>query len=452
MRAWLAAVLILCAVPVFAQEEAAAPPSQPSGEIATTPAAGDDAAIRDRIRSIIGELDGFESVDVTVREGIVTYSGDVLDASRIPRLDEIAARVDGVVAIQNDVVEDTDVGRRIDPVLDRFRTRLAQAVNYLPLLVIALVAGGLVTALGVALARWDRLWLRLAPNAFIAEIYRTVLRLAFFVIGAVVALDILNATALLSTLLGAAGIIGLAVGFAVRDTVENFIASVMLSLRQPFQPDDIVDIEGSMGTVIRLTSRATILLDPDGNHLRLPNAVVFKAKIINYTRNHVRRFGFALGIDPNDDLAAAKRIGTETLASLDFVLDDPPPQAWVAESGDSTVTMEFYGWLDQRATAFHAARGEALRVVMAALTRADIGLPEPSYRLNIGGGGLPVLDLPDKANRPETLVATEADPPPDAPNPAPEDVAADTTISRMVSEERRKDPRGDLLSHGAPPE
>ena len=452
MRARLAALLILCAVPAFAQEEGTATPTQPSGEIETTQAAGDDAAIRARIRSIIAELDGFETVDVFVREGIVTFTGEVLDASQVPRLDEIAARVDGVVAIQNDVVEDTDVSRRIDPVLDRFRDRLTQVVGYLPLLVIALVAGGLVMAAGFALARWDRPWVRLAPNAFIAEIYRTILRLAFVVIGVVVALDILNATALLSTLLGAAGIVGLAVGFAVRDTVENFIASVMLSLRQPFQPNDVVDIEGSLGTVIRLTSRATILLDPDGNHVRLPNAVVFKAKIINYTRNHERRFGFALGIDPNDDLAEAKRIGAETLAALDFVLDDPPPQVWVAEAGDSTVTMEFYGWLDQRATAFNAARGEALRVVMAALTQAGIGLPEPSYRLSIAGGGLPVLDLPDRTNRPEALVATEAEPPADPAPPVPEDVTADTTISRMVLEERRKEPLGDLLRHGAPPE
>lgn len=62
-----------------------------------------------------------------------------------------------------------------------------------------------------------------------------------FIVGAlVIALDVMNATALLSTILGAAGIIGLALGFAVRDTVENFIASIMLSIRQPFRPNDTV--------------------------------------------------------------------------------------------------------------------------------------------------------------------------------------------------------------------
>ena len=83
-------------------------------------------------------------------------------------------------------------------------------------------------------------WNRIAPNAFIAELYRQLVRLMFIVGALVIALDVMNATALLSTILGAAGIIGLALGFAVRDTVENFIASIMLSIRQPFRPNDTV--------------------------------------------------------------------------------------------------------------------------------------------------------------------------------------------------------------------
>lgn len=320
------ALLILLTLfpwPAVAQDAA-----QPSGAISTTQDNGGDAAIETRIEGIIAELDGYADIAVDVREGIVTFSGEVLDAEAIPRLEELAARVNGVVAIENDVTESTDVARRLDPVADRFAERARQFVNYLPLLTVAVLAGALVIVAGILLARWDAPWRRLAPNAFIADIYRLLLRLAFVVAGIVVALDILNATALLTGLLGAAGIVGLAVGFAVRDTVENFIASVMLSLRQPFRPNDVVDIEGSLGSVIRLTSRATILLDPDGNHLRLPNSFVFKAKILNYTRNAERRFGFVLGVDPNDDLAQAKRIGLDTIAGLDFVLADPPPQVW----------------------------------------------------------------------------------------------------------------------------
>ena len=66
---------------------------------------------------------------VDVREGIVTFRGEVLDAVAIPRLDEMAARVDGVVAIENEVIESTDVVRRLDPVAERFAARGRQFVR-----------------------------------------------------------------------------------------------------------------------------------------------------------------------------------------------------------------------------------------------------------------------------------------------------------------------------------
>jgi small-conductance mechanosensitive channel len=452
-RALLLILALGLAAPAAAQEAGA-----PAGAISTEATVGTDAAIERRIEGILAELDGFGAVGVDVSEGIVRLTGEVLDAAAVDRLDEIANRVEGVVAVENDVAESTAVAERLDPVIERFGDRLAEFWARAPLLMVALLAGLVVAAAGWLLARWEAPWRRLAPNAFIADIYRMVLRLAFVAAGVVVALDILGATAVLAGLFGAVGIVGIAVGFAVRDTVENFIASIMLSLRQPFRPNDFVDIEGSMGSVVRLTSRATILIDLDGNHLRLPNAVVFKARILNYTRNPHRRFAFDLGIDPGDDLAAAKRIGVETLRGLDFTLDDPAPAAWIQEAGDSTITMTFSGWLDQRNADWIAARGEALRVVMAALTRADIGLPEPTYRLNLAGGALPVVDLPDRAGRSGRLVVEEVDadeldaPARQAPPPVHEKIRPDPTIGRMVAEERREKPGDDLLSPAAPEE
>lgn len=117
----------------------------------------------------------------------------------------------------------------------------------------------------------------------------------------IVALQILGATALLGLVLGSAGVIGIALGFAVRDTVDNYVSSLMLSIRQPFRANDHVLIGDSEGRVIRLTSRATILMTLDGNHLRIPNATAFKAIILNYTRNPQRRIEFNLGIDSDDD-------------------------------------------------------------------------------------------------------------------------------------------------------
>ena len=429
------ALLLLLAIavttPAPAQEAAS---DQPSGSIAVDDSAQQDAAIAVRIRDILGELGGYDDVTVTVTSGIVTLKGQTLDSSALEQLGEIVTRVEGVVAIRNEVTETTDVVERLNPAVERFRKRAESAVAFLPLLLVAVAAFILIVLLGFAIARMRQPWSRLAPNAFIADIYRQVLRIAFAIAGLVIALDILGATALLSTILGAAGIIGLAIGFAVRDTVENFIASIMLSVRQPFRPNDVVEIEGDCGNVIRLTSRATILLSFDGNHIRIPNATVFKSRIINYTRNAERRFVFDLGIDPNANLALARDTAVETLKGLDYVLAEPAANAWIEDVGDSTVTLRCAGWIDQDSTSLAVARGEAIRITMAALTAADIAMPEPTFRVRQEG---------DQPTEPKSAPAEKA-PPPSDPEP-PADTSPETALDRLIEEERNQPENPDLL-------
>jgi osmotically-inducible protein OsmY len=88
---------------------------QPTGTITVDDSAEQDAAIANRIREILMELDGYEDVTVTVNSGIVTLRGTALDGPAVSRLNEIAGRVQGVVTIENRVQETTDVARRLDP-------------------------------------------------------------------------------------------------------------------------------------------------------------------------------------------------------------------------------------------------------------------------------------------------------------------------------------------------
>lgn len=373
------ALTALSALPALAQT--APVTEQPSGPISVEDSATVDAAIAVRIRDILTELEGYEDVTVTVTSGIVTLKGTTLNAELAEALSGLVTRVDGVVAIRNEVAETTDVVERLNPAMERFSQRMSQMVAYLPLLMVAVLAFAIVFGAGLLLARMRQPWNRLAPNAFIADIYRIVLRLGFLVAGLVVALDILGATALLSTILGAAGIIGLAIGFAVKDTVENFIASIMLSIRQPFRPNDAIEINGDEGKVIRLTSRATILLSWDGNHIRIPNSTVFKSRIVNYTRNAERRFLFDVGVAPDTDLGAALKLAEEALAALPFTLATPSPSVWIDGIGDSTVTLRMVGWIDQRETGLLAAKSESIRMILTRFTESGIAMPEPTYRL-----------------------------------------------------------------------
>ncbi|MEP1765569.1 MAG: mechanosensitive ion channel domain-containing protein [Sulfitobacter sp.] len=435
----LIAILLCLLLPLGLQAQTT---DQPSGTITIDDSAAQDTAIENRIRDILEELDGFTNVTVAVSSGIVTLQGSTLDMTTAHSLNDLVGRVQGVVAIENEVAETTDIMQRLHPAIERFKARGKQAVTFLPLAMVAVSLFVIIVIIGFAIARRKQPWDRLAPNAFIADIYRQVLRLAFVIGALVVALDILNATALLSGILGAAGIVGLAIGFAVRDTVENFIASIMLSIRQPFRPHDTVEIEGDTGKVIRLTSRATILLSFDGNHIRIPNATVFKSRIVNFSRNAERRFTFQLAVSPEADLAHAQTIAMATIENLPFVLETPHASVWIDSVDDSWVTMGMAAWINQNDTSIVLARSEAIRLVQAAYDTAGIAAQPPAYRLLNGSA---ILGTAEGSPAP----APEFEGPDVPPAPAQDvDALEDKQLAQIVDLERAEE-HSDLLRENA---
>ncbi|WP_197078433.1 mechanosensitive ion channel domain-containing protein [Hoeflea sp. IMCC20628] len=446
------------ASPAFAQETKE--PAGPVIEIGDAVTA--DAQIRNRIQTIFREIDGLGHLGVSVTSGVVRLSGQVEEAALAQKAEDLVSRVAGVVAIENRLTEQTAVTERLKPVIGRFETRMQQTLDYLPLVLVAAMVWLLIGLLGWFITTRKQPWGWLTPNAFIADLLRQTVWLAFLMLGAVVALDILGATAVLGTILGAVGIIGLAIGFAVKDTVENYIASILLSIRQPFQPRDFIALEGMEGFVIRLTSRATILMDIDGNHIRIPNATVFKATIVNYSRNPERRFSFELGVDADSTLQEALAICQQTLVGLGFVLTKPEPGAWIEKIGDSNVLIGVSGWINQTETDFVKARSEAIRTVKTALEVAGFALPEPIYRLRFDAGdSVPTAEqpkqkpgtkpAPGKTPSPEPKSALPPTPPS---SPAPRDQAndevtdtgVDEAVLKKVDDERQAEPGADLLS------
>ena len=421
---------LLASLPLSAQ------PQEATGPITTETSSQQDAAIATRMREILTELGNYGDVTVSVNEGIVTLRGTATSAMDAQALVPLATRIEGVVAVKNEVTETADIAERLNPAFDRFRARIDQIIIFLPLAAIAALVFAVVVFVGYAIARMRQPWERLAPNAFVADIYRQLTRIVFFIFGIVIALDILNATALLSTILGAAGIIGLALGFAVRDTVENFIASVMLSFRQPFRPNDTVEINGDQGKVIRLTSRATILLSFDGNHIRIPNATVFKSRIINYTQNAERRFMFSVTVDRDADLQATRTLAENTVQDLPFILAEPAAQTWIEALHPGGVELVVTGWVDQNDTSIVRAKGEALRQVKLAIQAAGVIIPDATQAISLTREA-PVAPgyEPRESTKVETVEATD-----------------DAALARIVEAERVTGEADDLLHKDRPKE
>jgi small-conductance mechanosensitive channel len=385
-----------------------------------------DADIAVRMREILAELGNYGDVTVQVNDGVVTLRGTTTSAAEITALSPLATGITGVVAVKNQVTETADIARRLDPAIERFRSRIDQFIVFFPLALIAALVFSFVVFVGFAVARMRQPWERLAPNLFIAELLRQLLRIAFVIFGIVIALDIVNATALLSTILGAAGLIGLALGFAVRDTVENFIASIMLSIRQPFRPNDTVEINGDQGKVIRLTSRATILLSFDGNHIRIPNATVFKSRIINFSQNVERRFKFTIMVERDADLKATRSLVADTVQALPFTLPEPAADTWIEALHPSGVELIVTGWVNQNESSLARAKGEALRQVKLAIQGAGIVIPDATQAIQV------IQEQAKPASSESTRVETVT-------------AKGDAALTRIVDAERDLDSSEDLL-------
>lgn len=341
-----------------------------------------DDEIHARIVGIFGAIDGLDKINVHVKQGVVTLTGESANDKHATQAVKIALRISDVLAVNDHIHRTLDVQDNVSTVISDWTNQAKSWTKALPLLLVALAMMAALTWFGNYLSHRQKIWQKITPNPFVADLLAQTVKVVFFMLGLMLALSLMGAQSLIGTLLGGAGVLGIAVGFAVKDTIENYIASLMLSIRQPFRAKDRVKINDKEGIVVRLTSRATILMTLDGNHLRIPNAEVFKGTILNYSKNPERRFTFELGVDANNDPLAAIKVGLDAINALSFVLQEPKAIAIINEVGDSNIVLEFQVWVNQNQTDFLKARTIAIREAKHALENNGFHLPEPIYMLN----------------------------------------------------------------------
>ena len=354
---------------------AAAPnPQQVASELRA--GARKDGRIASAVAARLLRQPALSQVTVEVQGGIVTLGGKVPEDSDRDQAQALARQVRGVGDVVNAMQLDASVQTRFDRALDQVKERVIRIVAAAPLLVIAAAIVLFAWWIGTLVARRPVRWLKQhSDNPYMDGLFRRILQSAIVLGGILLALNLLGATALVGAVLGSAGVIGLALGFAFRDVAENYIAGVLLSLRRPFAPGDQLVIDRYEGKVVALTSRATLLMTLDGNHLSLPNALVFKSVVLNYSVNPKRRFDFSLLIDPAESIRESQQLALAEIARVDGVLSEPAP-SWIAENFvASGISLKFYGWVDQRSSDIGKVRSEALRAVKGAFAKAGIEAP-----------------------------------------------------------------------------
>jgi len=221
-----------------------------------------------------------------------------------------------------------------------------------------------------------------------------VIFLLFLIIGIVIFLNQIGLGRAASGLLAGAGVSALILGFAFKDIGENFLAGFFLAFSRPFGIGDVIEIEGLKGTVKALSFRNTHIRTFDGKDIFLPNAMLIKNPLINFTRDGLLRHNFLVGIDYGDDIAEVTRLILETLKEIKSIEheDNLAPFLQIDEFGTSTINIRIFYWVNSYEYKMNFAdiRTEVMNSVVKSLMEKGFTLPADIVELKIYQEGQPI--------------------------------------------------------------
>ncbi len=202
------------------------------------------------------------------------------------------------------------------------------------------------------------------------------------IVGLVYALGALGVQ--IGPLLGALGIAGIALAFALQDILENFVAGVLLQIRRPFTYGDEVRINDHEGRVSGIDARVVTIDTPDGETVMVPSATVIKSDVVNYTRRGERRTDLPIGVAYGSDLSIARRALEGAVAGADGVLADPAPAVLLVGFGDSSIDFVVRFWHSPEIASFWRVRDTVAAAVDRSLADAGIEIPFPQRTVWFG--------------------------------------------------------------------
>ncbi|NOQ20017.1 MAG: mechanosensitive ion channel [Desulfobacterales bacterium] len=184
-------------------------------------------------------------------------------------------------------------------------------------------------------------------------VFDLLIRFADFIIYAVaiiIALDILGINVM--PFIAGAGIVGLAIGFAAKDTLSNLISGILLIIDRPFEVNDRIEVwsapadSATWGDVIDIGLRATKIKTTDNIVIIIPNNEIMRRDIINYTIISEKiRVRINIGIAYDADLQKTKNVILQVAQATEGVVDDPPPKVVVRNFGESSVDLQLRVWI-----------------------------------------------------------------------------------------------------------
>ena len=210
---------------------------------------------------------------------------------------------------------------------------------------------------------------------FLANILNAILMVAVIL----AAVDTLGVN--ITSLLAVVGAAGLAIGLALKDSLGNFAAGVMLIIFRPFGKGDLVVVAGTTGVVEEVRIFNTILVTPDNKEITIPNALITADPITNYSARDQRRVDLVIGVGYDDDLKLANEVITKVVTGHEKVLDEPAFKIFVSELADSSVNFNVRPWV--KTEDYWAVYGDLLESIKVELESAGCNIPYPQRDVHL---------------------------------------------------------------------
>ena len=294
------------------------------------------------------------------------------------------------------------------------------------------LTGFLILILGFLVARFARAtFRRLFGERLSAQqnmLGGKIIYYSIFGLAAAMALDAAGA-ANLKIVLGAAGVLTVALGFAAQTSASNLISGLFLVAEQAFKVGDLIQVDDTTtGYVVSIDLLSVKLRSFNNVLVRIPNETMLKSEITNLTHYPIRRFDVTVPVAYKEDLERVRNILLGVAEKNHFALDEPKPNAWLADWADSAIQMRFCVWFAQ--DCFWEGNHRLQEEIKRAFDAAGIELPFPHRSLYAGSASAP---FPVRVVNPETV--------------NPETVSPETAPNGSRSE-----PNSDQQPQNAPPE
>lgn len=242
--------------------------------------------------------------------------------------------------------------------------------------------------LALTLSRWIQRWVTRNANAQRGLVVGKVVWYAGL-LGILVTV-LLELGFSLAPLLGAAGILGVALGFASQTSVSNVISGFFLMGEQPFVVGDLIEVGSQRGFVESIDMISVKLRTFDNRFIRIPNETLVKSEVVNVTRYPIRRVNVMVGVAYREDLDRVREILFEVARENPLCLMEPEPVLLFQQYGESSLDFLFGLWTAQEN--YFILKDRIQREIKAAFDEAGVEIPFPHRTLYVGSetGPFPV--------------------------------------------------------------